>query len=109
MSPDTKGSAGLPVVMYACMYCQHDSPPGREAIALALIAAKANVNVKDDNDSTPLIWAMGSCGVEVVQALIDAGANVNARAKGGATPLMMARAMQRDDLVPLLEKAGAKE
>lgn len=109
MSPDTKDSGGLPVVMYACMYCQHDSPSGREAVALALIAAKANVNVKDDNDSTPLIWSIGSCGPEVVQALIDAGANVNARAKGGATALMLAKAMQRDDLVPLLEQAGAKE
>lgn len=108
MSPDTKDSQGLPVVMYASMYCQHDSPPGREAIALALIAAKANVNVKDDNDSTPLIWSIGSCGVEVIQALIDAGANVNARAKGGATPLMMAEAMSRADVVTLLKKAGAK-
>lgn len=108
MSPDTKDSGGLPVVMFACMYCQHDSPPGREAIALALIAAGADVNVKDDNDSTPLIWAAQSCGVPVIKALIDAGANVNARAKGSATPLMMAEVMSRDEIVALLKKAGAK-
>lgn len=109
MSPDTKDSQGMPVVMFACMYCQFDSPPGREAVALALIAAGADVNVKDDNDSTPLIWAVTSCNAGVIEALIKAGANVNARAKGSATPLMMAEATNRDDIVALLKKAGAKK
>lgn len=108
MSPDTKDSQGLAVVMFACMYCWNEPKDDREAVAVALIEAKANVNVKDDNGSTPIIWAAQSCSERVIKALIGAGANVNARAKGGATALMMAQAMSRAEIVALLKKAGAK-
>ncbi len=108
MSPDTEDSGGLAVLMYASMYCGNDPLEQREEVALALIAAKANVNVKDQNDSTPLIWAAQSCSPRLIEALIKAGANVNARAKGSATPLMMAQAMSRTEVVNLLKKAGAK-
>lgn len=107
-SPDAKDESGLAALMYACMYCQHGSPPQQEQMALALIAAGAKVNIKDQNDSTPLIWAAQSCNAEVVGALLKAGANPNAKAKGGATPLMMAEVMQRQEIVALLKKAGAK-
>ena len=64
--------------------------------------------MKDQNDSTPLIWAAQTCSPRMVEALIKAGGNVNARAKGSATPLMMAEVMNRAEVVALLKKAGAK-
>lgn len=108
MSPDTKSPEGTPVLLHGTMFCTHDEPEAREAIALALIAHGAKVDVKDENGSTPLIWAAQTCSAKVVKALLEAGANPNAKAKGGATPLMMAEAMQRAEIAALLKKAGAK-
>jgi hypothetical protein len=108
MSPDTKGDNGLQALMFATMSCSRGEPEARTGIIRALVDAKANVEAKDQNDSTPLIWAAQSCPVEAVEALIKGGANVNARAKGSATPLMMAEVMQRKDVVAVLKKAGAR-
>ena len=106
MPANTKDSQGLAVLMFASMYCQRNAAYG--TIVDALLAAGANPNIVDDNNSTPLIWAAQSCDASVVAALIRAGGNVNARAKGGATPLMMAEVMQRTETAALLRKAGAK-
>ncbi len=75
----------------------------------ALLAGGGPVDAKDENGSTPLLWAAQLCDAEAVKALIAAKANVNAKAKGGATPLMMAGVFQRTEIVALLKKAGAKE
>ena len=61
MSPDTVGSNGIAPLMYSAMYCTRDPAEKRVALALKLIAAKAKVDVKDDNGSTPLLWAAQSC------------------------------------------------
>lgn len=108
MPPDTVGSNGIAPLMYTSMYCANEPADRRLALAKVLIAARANVNVKDENGSTPLIWAAQTCPRELVEALIAGGADVNAKAKGGATPLMMAEVMQRAEVAAVLKKAGAK-
>jgi ankyrin repeat protein len=75
-------------------------------IALALIAHKADVNAKDDNDTTPLIHAAESCPADVVRALLRAGASTKAKARGGATAMMMAVLMDREDNVRALIEGG---
>ena len=81
----------------------------RDDIALMFIKAGGDVNFKDENGSTPLMWAAENCkSVPLVKALVNAGADVNARAKGGATPLMMAEVRQCKEIVKILKKAGAK-
>lgn len=78
------------------------------ALALMLIAEGADVNVKDSNDSTPLLQAVSNCkAIELVDALIKAGADVNAKAKGGVTPLEMAGMFKCEAIITLLKKAGA--
>lgn len=100
---------GNHVMVIAAQRC--DSPPmeARTAVIKALIAGGGPVDAKDENGSTPLLWAAQFCDAEAVKALIAAKANVNAKAKGGATPLMMAGVFQRTEIVALLKKAGAKE
>jgi ankyrin repeat protein len=62
---------------------------GSMADITAALASKPNLNVRDRNDWTPLMWAV-QCGRngEVVEALIAAGAVVNAADRSGRTALM---------------------
>jgi hypothetical protein len=75
-------------------------------IALALIAHKADVNARSDNDTTPLIHAAESCPSTVVRALLQAGASTTAKARGGATPMMLAVLSNREDNVRALVDGG---
>lgn len=97
------------VMIIAAQRCEGDPIENRTPILKALIAAGGNVEAKDINNSTPLLWAAQYCDAEAVKALIAAKANVNAKAKGGANPLMMAKVFNRTEIVALLVKAGAKE
>ena len=60
-------------------------------IALALLAAGADVHVKDKGGWTGLHWASAIGLEDVVQALIDRGSKVNERNADGRTPLMLAQ------------------
>lgn len=110
INPDAKDSIGAPALMSAVTMCTTDPAGARIEILKALLAAKAAVDPKDENGSTPLLWSVtAQCPTDFARALLAAGANPNVKAKGGGTPLMLAKVFQRGDLVALLEKAGAKQ
>jgi hypothetical protein len=110
MSPDSKDSINAPVLMSAVTMCTTAPTGTRIEILKALLAAKAAVDPKDENGSTPLLWSVtAQCPTDFARALLAAGANPNVKAKGGGTPLMLAKVFQRADLIALLEKAGAKQ
>ena len=74
-----------------------------------LIAAGANVKLKNDNGATALHQAAGRCEMnEIVELLVKAGADVNAKALGGLTPLRMADAASCTANAETLKAAGAK-
>lgn len=108
MSPDTRDSEGAYVLSLATTFCASKDADAGAEIVRTLVAAGAKVNVKDDNNATPVLNAVSGCPLVAIEALIKAGADVNAKAKGGATPLMMAEAMNRPDVAAALRKAGAK-
>lgn len=109
MSPNTKEEGDRQPLFLSATMCQRDPIESREPIIRALLAAGAKVNVRNENDSTPLLESVSGCPLPVIEALIAAGADVNARAKGGATPLMMAEVFQKADIAAALRKAGAKK
>ena len=74
-------------------------------IALALLAAGADVHAKDAWGRTALLWACLGGKEEVVQALIDKGSPVNERDRLGMTPLMVQRRVT--DVSLCLLRAGA--
>ena len=75
-------------------------------IALALIAHKADVSAKGENDTTALLHASQSCPPEVVRALLKAGASTRAKASGGATAMLLAVLADREDNVRALVEGG---
>lgn len=81
----------------------------QDDMAMMFIELGGDVNFKDENQSTPLMWAVGNCkSVRLVKALVKAGADVNAKAKGGGRPLESAKVFKCDEIVKILKKAGAK-
>ena len=73
------------------------------------IKAGADVNARNDNGSTPLMYAaMSNINSEVVSVLIKAGADVNAKDSTGVTPLLVAAGANTiSEVVSVLIKAGA--
>ena len=63
---------------------------GYEDVAFALLAAGADVHVKDSSGWTALHWACDKGLEELVRALIERGSRVNERDSLGCTPLKLA-------------------
>ena len=85
--------------------------PNREAqllpIVKTLIAAKADVNAKDNMGNTPLHLAAIVGYSTIAEALISAGADVNAQDQSKFTPLHFASLSGRLKILEMLLKAGA--
>lgn len=73
----------------------------------SLIAVKADVNAKDRDDRTALMYASRKGRVEVVRALLAAKADVNAKDKDGSTALMWASVGGHVEVVRALLAAKA--
>ena len=77
-----------------------------------LIKAGANVNAKDNNGSTALIYATKAKSGNyegIVSVLLKAGADVNAKDNDGKTAIKLAQEAGNTKIVELLKAAGAKE
>jgi ankyrin repeat protein len=111
MSPNAHAKADQHPMLFAASLCGHPGGKGNRSDLLeALVAAGGDVKVKDDNASTPLLWAAQTgCSASAIRALLKAGADPNARAKGSATPLMFAEIFQRTEIAEILRNAGAKK
>lgn len=111
MSPNAHGNGDPHPMQQAAQLCSNEpEAKPRSEVLEALVAAGGDVKVKDDNSSTPLLWAVQTgCTPSAVRALLKAGADPNARAKAGATPLMFAEMFQRTEIAEMLRKAGAKK
>jgi hypothetical protein len=73
----------------------------------SLIAARADVNAKNNNGETALMWASDKGHAEVVNALLTARADVNAKANNGETALMWASYKGHAEVVNALLAARA--
>jgi len=86
----------------------HAAGFGDVATIKLLLDNGANVNAKNDRESTPLHWAVGS--EEKVRLLLDRGADINARQADGRSTLYQAASMAARNsasVVRLLLEKGA--
>ena len=108
MSPNIKNAQGRYALNHAVLGCGADAATA-SAVVVALVAGKADVKTRDpDNQTTPLVGAVQSCGVDAIDALIKAGSDLSAKSAGGMTALQLADIFQRQDVAALLRKAGGK-
>lgn len=111
MSPNAHEKSDPHPMLQAAQLCSNEPEnKPRSEILEALVAAGGDVKAKDENFSTPLLWAVQTgCTPSAVRALLKAGADPSAKAKGGATPLMFADIFQRKEIGEMLRAAGAKK
>src|SRR5206468_12479306 len=74
----------------------------------ALIARKANLNVRNEFGSTPIAQAAELADARMVKMLLDAGADPEGANPDGQTALMLAIKTGELPIVEMLVKAGAK-
>lgn len=63
---------------------------GSSTLIKSLIKSGANINAKDNDGKTALMFAVMESYISIVTELVDAGANVSMQDKEGSTALMMA-------------------
>ncbi|HCJ11518.1 MAG TPA: hypothetical protein DHV51_00200 [Opitutae bacterium] len=76
-------------------------------MAELLIAAKADLNIQNQDCRAALIVAIRYGNTDMAKLLIAAGADINSQDRWGGTALMMAALVGRTESVELLIKAGA--
>jgi ankyrin repeat protein len=94
------GLYGITELMMAAL--EADIPRAKQ-----LLDAGADINETDDSRSTPLMWAVHSGDVNIVNFFIAEGANVRAKAYQGATALMNALTGKHEASAVALINAGA--
>ena len=80
---------------------------GHKDVALELLAAGADVHVKDRDERTALHWACDKGLEEVVEALISSGSQVDEQDMFGLTPVMLAADWGNTAISLHLVEAGA--
>jgi ankyrin repeat protein len=79
----------------------------REAVLAAITSPDIDVDAKEPDDSTALLWATFKVDHELVRALLKAGAKANVINRYGASPLGEAVKLGDVELVRMLLEAGA--
>ena len=75
----------------------------------SLIKQGANVNAKDENGWSALMFASTQGDLELVKFLVENGADINVRNKNGFTAITEATRNKYLEVVQYLKSKGAKE
>jgi hypothetical protein len=72
-----------------------------------LLDKRAEINIRDNDGWTPLMYASKNNDLEIIKLLLEKGANVNLTDKYGQTALILASANGHKEAVELLLEKGA--
>jgi ankyrin repeat protein len=102
VNEQSEGAPGWTPIWYAVL-C--DTNPNMIDIIASLSKAGADVNFKNKDGNTPLIYAAYFGHVRQISALIKAGADLNLKDRDGKTALEIAQESNKFDAVALLKEA----
>ena len=91
----------------ALLVVDKDDIPKRSEVIRAILAAKGNINAKNNEGMTALFFASRSAHQNAVELLISAGADLNSKTNKGMTPLIGAAINGHNGVVKSLQKSGA--
>jgi ankyrin repeat protein len=80
---------------------------GNAKIIEALLLEGIDVNVKDKDGWTALMWAAYKCHYDVVDLLLKNGADINRRNENGKTVFHIAEGGMHREITELLRKHGS--
>jgi hypothetical protein len=101
-SPDTRDSAGVPLLCLAAR-------AGNRSIVSLLLKAGAQINLQAlDRESTALIDCTAGKHKDIMADLLEAGADVNLKNKNGQSALIIAIGLNDAVCTEMLLKAGAE-
>jgi len=106
-SKDTSGTDGTPLLLACWSGCSGAHNPKYKDVVELLLAHGADVNARDNDGKTPLIFAALSGNKDVVELLLAHGADANARDSEDWTPLLWAASDGYTDVVEFLLAHGA--
>lgn len=101
------GSAQWAAVLRSGSVSEAMMSPDQLSGCQALIYAGADVNARDSNGSTPLMFASAQGDTAFARLLLERGADPNARTKAEETPLWFAAAKCHTEVINLLCQHGA--
>jgi hypothetical protein len=114
-NPNAPMDDGFPPLI-AALSCAREAPGATprsdvDDILRLLLSFGADPNQRGINDYTPLHMAVAERNALAVQILLDGGADSHLRTRidDCETPLEMARAMDRPDIIAILERQGQPE
>jgi ankyrin repeat protein len=82
---------------------------GKNKVAETVLNEGIDINVKDENGMTPLMWATYYCHLNTVGFLLEREADVNVKNESGHTALKLSEESLYTEIAELLKKYGAKE
>ena len=82
---------------------------GADHILDDLLNEGIDVDTKDQDGMTALMWATYNCNLNTVEFLLDKGAAVNVKSESGHTALKLSEESLYPEIVELLKEYGAKK
>ena len=108
ISANTRDASGAAPLHWICRFVE--DPASEESVEVLLLLLEqdhTNIDARDADGYTPLMYAVDQCNEEFVRVLISHGADVNCRSNSGTYPIIISVYHGTYRIAEMLFQAGA--